>query len=158
MTDTNAATMGDFTDEEKEVLAILADMIIPASAEFGVPGAGDEAIVADILSDALRHRLQLGKALSALDALARQTYDAGFSELSAAQRDTVVGTFREARAADAGLIAALTTQCYYRDDRVMLSLGMELRSPHPKGYEVEQGDWSLLDPVRKRAPFFRETR
>ena len=45
--------------------------------------------------------------------------------------------------------------CYYRDDRVMRSLGQEPRPPFPKGHVVEQGDWSLLDPVKKRAPFWR---
>ncbi|MGH7054344.1 MAG: hypothetical protein ACREFK_16060 [Stellaceae bacterium] len=30
----------------------------------------------------------------------------------------------------------------------MRSLGMEPRPPYPKGFEVESGDWSLLDPVR----------
>jgi hypothetical protein len=46
-------------------------------------------------------------------------------------------------------------QGYYRDDRVMRSLGMEVRAPFPKGFEVEQGDWSLLDPVRARPAFYR---
>jgi hypothetical protein len=158
MTGNPAAQTGDFTEAEKEALAILADMAVPASAEYGVPGAGDPAIVASILSDAARHRAQLRTALAALDALAQDCHGVEFGKLDAAQRDDVVQKFREERPADANLIAMLTTQCYYRDDRVMLSLGMELRPPHPEGYEVGQGDWSLLDPVRKRAPIFRETR
>jgi hypothetical protein len=63
------------------------------------------------------------------------------------------------READGDALMYLTRivlQCYYRDDRVMRSLGMEVRPPFPKGFEVEQGDWSLLDPVRARQPFFRE--
>jgi hypothetical protein len=48
--------------------------------------------------------------------------------------------------------------CYYRDDRVMLSLGQEPRAPFPKGHTVEQGDWSLLEPVKRRAPFYRKVR
>ncbi len=46
-------------------------------------------------------------------------------------------------------------QCYYRDDRVLRSLGLELRAPFPKGYTLEQGDWSLLDPVKARAGTLR---
>ena len=42
-------------------------------------------------------------------------------------------------------------QCYYRDDRVLRSLGLELRAPFPQGYTLEQGDWSLLDPVKARS-------
>ena len=47
---------------------------------------------------------------------------------------------------------------YYRDDRVLLALGLEARAPFPKGYTLEQGDWSLLDAVRHRAPFWRDDR
>ena len=47
---------------------------------------------------------------------------------------------------------------YYRDDRVLLALGLEARAPFPKGHALEQGDWSLLDAVRKRAPFWRDDR
>jgi len=47
-------------------------------------------------------------------------------------------------------------ECYYRDERVMQSLNMDNRPAFPQGYEVEQGDWSLLDPVKKRAPFYRQ--
>jgi hypothetical protein len=46
-------------------------------------------------------------------------------------------------------------QCYYRDDRVVLSLGLEPRPPFPKGHVLEDGDWPLLDPVRSRVPFWR---
>ena len=56
------------------------------------------------------------------------------------------------------MVATLTRivlQCYYRDDRVMRSLGQEPRPPFPIGHVVEQGDWSLLEPVKKRAPFYR---
>ena len=47
-------------------------------------------------------------------------------------------------------------QCYYRDDRVMRSLGLETRPPFPLGRTLPQGDWSLLDPVRVRPKFYRE--
>jgi hypothetical protein len=38
----------------------------------------------------------------------------------------------------------------------MRSLGMEPRPPYPKGFAVEQGDWSLLDPVRARPTLYRD--
>ncbi len=50
----------------------------------------------------------------------------------------------------------LTSQCYYQDDRIMISLGMEPRPPYPEGFTVEQGDWTLLEPVRKREKFYRK--
>ncbi len=64
----------------------------------------------------------------------------------------------ELRAKGGGAAAALTRvvlQCYYRDDRVVRSLGLEPRPPYPKGHVLEDGDWSLLEPVRARTSFWR---
>ena len=38
----------------------------------------------------------------------------------------------------------------------MRSLGMEVRPPFPKGFQVEPGDWSLLDAVRSRPKIYRD--
>ena len=38
----------------------------------------------------------------------------------------------------------------------MRSLDMEPRPPFPLGYTLEEGDWSLLDPVRARPKFYRQ--
>jgi len=149
--------MTDFTEDEKRTLSALVDMIIPASEVHDVPSAADAAIFTTILSDAQRHRDRFGTALAALNELARQAHDVVFANLSADQRDSIATTFREEHADDAALIASVTAQCYYRDDRVMLSIGMEPRPPHPLGYVVEQGDWSLLDPVRGRDDLYRKT-
>ena len=62
---------------------------------------------------------------------------------------------RAASDAAVGVLTRLVLLCYYRDDRVMISLGLEPRAPFPKGHVLEQGDWSLLDPVRARKPFWR---
>ena len=60
--------------------------------------------------------------------------------------------------AAAATLVRVVLQCYYRDDRVMISLGQEPRSPFPKGHTVEQGDLSLLDPVRARPPIWRKVK
>ena len=57
--------------------------------------------------------------------------------------------------APAAALGRLILSAYYRDDRVLLALGHEARAPFPKGYDVEQGDWSLLDPVRARPRMYR---
>jgi len=48
------------------------------------------------------------------------------------------------------VLARVILQCYYRDDRVLRSLGLELRAPFPKGHVLPEGDWSLLDSVKAR--------
>lgn len=128
-----------FTAEEQDALARIAGLIIPASAEFGIPGADDPAIFADLVATAAPHCEALRTAL------------AGF-ELATDDG----ARFRTAFPEEAGLIQSLVVQCYYRDDRVMRSLDMEVRPPFPLGFQIDQGDWSLLDPVKKRAPLYRE--
>ena len=54
-----------FSDAERRIVAALAAMVIPASAEHGVPGANDPAIVDNILADASRRPEQLRAALQA---------------------------------------------------------------------------------------------
>ena len=42
------------------------------------------------------------------------------------------------------------------DSKIVLrSLDLELRPPFPKGYTLEQGDWSLLAPVKARPAMWR---
>jgi hypothetical protein len=67
----------------------------------------------------------------------------------------VTKAFREVGGAPLAALVRVVLLCYYRDDRVMRSLGQEARPPFPRGHVVEQGDWSLLDPVRARPPMFR---
>jgi hypothetical protein len=127
-------------------------MIIPASAEYGVPSAGDAVIFADILRSLGRDAGHVVAVLRTLDAFAGGV----FADLDPARREAVAARLRETGGDALMYLSRIVLQCYYRDDRVMRSLGLEVRPPFPKGFEVEQGDRSLLDPVRARQPFFRE--
>jgi hypothetical protein len=126
-------------------LRMIAAMMIPASAEYEVPGADDPAIQDDILATLGR---DAGRVSEALDHLARLA-GAPLAELDPARREQIAKEFRTIDSLAATLIRVVL-QCYYRDDRVLRSLGLELRPPFPKGYSLEQGDWSLLDPVKAR--------
>jgi hypothetical protein len=139
------------TPTQRENLRAIAAEIIPASAEFDVPGADDPVIQADILATLGR---DAGPVREALDQLARLA-GGPLASLDPARRQAVA---MELRALGGEAVATLTRvvlQCYYRDDRVVCSLGLEPRPPYPKGHELEQGDWSLLDPVRARPPMWR---
>jgi hypothetical protein len=134
-------------------LRIVAGMMIPASSEYGVPGADDAAIQADILATLGRDAPPVRDALDHLARLAGMP----LAELDTARREAVATKFRNAGGLAAATLIRVVLQCYYRDDRVVRSLGLELRPPFPKGYQLEQGDWSLLDPVKARAPMWRRT-
>jgi len=141
----------DLTAEQIRDFRALAGIIIPPSATYGVPGADDERIFGDILNSLERDRDDISRALAHLVRLA----GGAFAELDPARRAEIASTFREAGGAPLAALVRVVLLCYYRDDRVMRSLGLEPRPPFPKGHVVEQGDWSLLDPVRKRAPMYR---
>jgi hypothetical protein len=126
-------------------LRTIAGLMIPASDEYKVPGADDAAVQADILKTLGRDTKPMAAALDHLARLAGQP----LAELDAAKRDAVVQEFRTS-GAPAAVLARVILQCYYRDDRVLRSLGLELRAPFPKGHVLPDGDWSLLDPVRAR--------
>lgn len=151
---TDKAAQSAFSDTERQTMAALANVIIPPSDAHSIPGAGDPDIVEVILGDA-RSPEKLSAALAALDALADAHSGVAFLALESADQMAVAENFREEGPGDATLVETLTVQAYYRDDRVMASLGLDQRPPHPLGYEVKQGDWSLLDPVRKRARLYR---
>ena len=139
------------TPTQRDDLRAIAGIMIPASMEFDVPGADDPAIQADILDTLGRDADLIRQALGALAGLAGKP----LSELDPDKREAVA---LELRAKGGPAVATLTRvvlQCYYRDDRVVRSLGLEPRPPYPKGHVLEGGDWSLLDPVRARPPFWR---
>lgn len=144
-------------DRQWFTLRALADAIVPPSSTYAVPGAGDERICKEIIRDAGTRLSRLIESLEIVDTLAVETGAKAFSELTEAERERVAFAFRDSDPKLADRLALWVTQCYYRDERVLSSLGVDARPPFPEGYEVEAGDWSELDAVRKRAPLFRTT-
>jgi hypothetical protein len=141
----------DLNPEQVSDLRALAGTIIPPGPAYDVPGADDEKIFTDILRSLERDRDDVCRALAHLATLA----GGAFAELGPQRRTEVAAAFREAGGPPLAALVRVVLLCYYRDDRVMRSLGQEPRPPFPKGHIVEQGDWSLLDPVRARPPMYR---
>lgn len=134
------------TSVQRNDLRVIAGMMIPESSEYKVPGADDAAIQGDILATLGRDIKIVAAALDHIARLAGKPLD----ELDEARREAVVSEFRSSGGVPAATLARVILQCYYRDDRVLRSLGLELRAPFPKGHVLPEGDWSLLDPVKAR--------
>ena len=139
------------TDAEIRDLRALAGLMIPASIRYGVPGADDALIFADIVNSLGRDTADARTALRQLAAVS----GGAFADLTPERRGEIAADFKQDGGAPLFALNRVVLLCYYRDDRVMRSLGQEPRSPFPKGHVVDQGDWSLLDPVRKRPPMWR---
>jgi hypothetical protein len=139
------------TPAQRDDLRVIAAMIIPESAEYRVPGADDTRIQADILATLRRDTRQVQAALDHLARLAGGPLE----KLDAARREATAKEFRANGGAPAATLVRVVLQCYYRDDRVLRSLGIELRPPFPLGHVLPDGDWSLLEPVKARPPMLR---
>ena len=145
--------MSDQTLTEAELadLRCLARIIVPASAKYDVPGADDDTIFSDIVASIGHDISEIRAALARLRTLS----NGAFAALDPAHRAELAAKLRTERGRHVAVLTRIVLLCYYRDDRVMVSLGLEPRAPFPKGHVLEQGDWSLLDPVRARKPFWR---
>jgi hypothetical protein len=149
----NTAETGLSATELRD-LSDIAGTMIPESPAFGVPGADDPAILGDIARSLGR---DLALVREALAGIAAKSVGA-FAGMDRDRREALINDYYAGGGAAGAALGRVILAAYYRDDRVLLALGMEARPPFPKGYTLEQGDWSLLDAVRNRPPFWRDDR
>jgi hypothetical protein len=142
------------SETERETLRVAAGTMIPADATFGVPGADDPPILDDIVKSLGRDLPPVRKALAEIEARA----DGAFGRLDRDRREALLNDYQATGAAPMAALGRVVLAAYYRDDRVLLALKHEARAPFPKGYALEQGDWSLLDAVRGRRALWRDDR
>jgi len=127
----------------------LLDELIPAR-DPSLPGAGSLGI-GKIIEPKLGDQAALVAAgLAALDAQSRERGATDFVDLPPGERASIVG---EVTTAHPGFIEFLVFQAYttyYQNPRVTVALGLGPDPPYPDGFELEEGDLGLLDPVRQR--------
>lgn len=144
----------ELTTGESRNLRRLAGFMVPADAAYGVPGADDETIFADIVrslgrdAQAVRIALAMLQEIAGGDLCSMGAVKAEAAAMALLSRDDPV----------VKALGRAVLQCYYRDDRVLRSLNIEPLAPFPKGRALEQGDWTLLDAVRGRPQMWRDDR
>ena len=141
------ASANTYTEEEKALLVRLCELMIPASENR--PSAAEPELFKDILSRLSTQGSVLKPALATLAALS-------LDELPASEQVTVINQHREANPAFFQTFESQVIQAYYAHSTVLTSLGVNAPSPYPGGYDVQETDWSLLNPVRSREPFYRK--
>ena len=128
--------------------------MVPEDTALGMPGADDPAILDDIVRSMGRDLPLVREALAAIAAKS----GGAFADMGRDAREALINDWYAGGGAPAVVLGRVVVGAYYRDDRVLLALGHEARAPFPKGYVLEQGDWSLLEVVRSRKPFWRDDR
>lgn len=142
-----------FSESQLRLLRILAVAMIPADGVM--PSAADDRIFDEIIAGFASRQDVIVRGLAQLDELSLQLHRKSFADLDEGNRMSVVERLRSGALSFVQLFESVVIACYYRDDRVLESLGLPARAPFPHGYTVAATDWSLLDPVRRRQPFFR---
>jgi hypothetical protein len=144
------------TSGQRQILDIVLNMIVPPSADGRMPGAAEVGVPAYLLAEAPDALPVLCQELEELDRCSRESFTRGFAELEESERKSLIEEMRAQEPSFMSRLSMETLACYYQHDRALEGLGREARPPYPKGYQVVQGDLSLLDPVRARGKFYRD--
>lgn len=147
-----------FSRDEMRLLTSVLDEIIPPSGDGRFPGAGALGL-ADFVEQTLQStpelRPAIAQGLSALEELARSRDPAGFAALAGQEKRDVLNELSTTQPAFLPVLILQTYAGYYQNARVVEALGLEARPPYPEGYELEPGDLTPLDRVRRRPPMYR---
>lgn len=144
-----------FGPAARATLDTLMTLMIPASRDGLMPAAAALGLFDDSSTLAPGVRATLDEGLTAIDERARQMHDKAFAELPMADAMAIVEWARQDRRSFMSAFTLHTTARYLAHDEVMTALGLEARPNWPRGHDVPDGDWSLLDPVRQRPPIWR---
>ena len=140
--------MTELTADAARTLGAVLDALIPARQDGSVAAPSELGMIEYVVD-------KFGDAASMLE-----QGMAGVNEFAAGRNaplDTAL--LRDYDAEVPGLLSGIVFQLYqgyYQHPSVHEALGLEARPPYPKGYELEDGDLSLLDSVRNRGPLYRE--
>src|ERR1051325_3463791 len=143
-----------FSPEETEILSSVLDQIIPPSRDGKLPGAGELGVaryIDRITRTMPELRAMVIEGLAALAEFAASRKAPSFAALSNEEKRQAVE--------EQGFLPILvlhTFAGYYQESRVLAGLGLEPRPPHPKGYEMEPNDLTIVDQVRRRPKTYRE--
>jgi hypothetical protein len=143
---------------DSRAIDALLDTIIPPSADGRLPGAGAAGLAAyldDVARNAPELTPVLEEGLAALDARAGDRGAEDFASLDPEARAELLEGLSSEQPAFLPLLSFHVYAGYYQDPQVARALGTR-PAPFPDGYEVEPNDLSLLDPVRERAPLYRD--
>ncbi len=147
-------TSAKFDKEQEQTLIILLNMIIPPSEDGKLPGAADVGFFDYMHSEGLYSWIQEG--LIRIGEESHSIYGDEFSVLPTRKQTQLINKLRRGLFRFFFNLTNAVMQCYYQDDHVLKAIGIEARPPFPDGYNVEEGDFALLEPVYLRGIMYRQ--
>jgi hypothetical protein len=156
MRDARDSTPAPFTDAQRAALAVMMDLLIPASPDGRMPAAKALGLYDDVATMRAGDRALLERGLATLEALALQSHGVAFARLEIVQAGALVDKMRVEQPAFVQSFIAQTVGRYVSHPVVMPLIGLEPRPLWPKGNVVAEGDWSLLEVVKRREKSYRK--
>ncbi len=144
-----------FNDLDRQLLARVAELIIGQDPADKMPPVTGEQIMGEILQIAAGFERPIRKGLQSLRSHADNEGLGSIADIPSQALQNLMETSQMRSMLRA--MMQVVAQAYYQNSAVLEALGFEPRPPFPKGHELEEGDWSLLDEVRQRQPFYRKT-
>ncbi len=145
------------TESQRALLTGVLDRLIPPSGEL--PGAGDLGVAGYIdraASGSADLRRPILAVLGQIEAAAGRNHALSFADLSGEQQDAVLRQVESSEPEPFGTLLRQAYNGYYSSPKVIRGLGLEARPPQPLGYELDPGDLSALENVRRRGRAYRE--
>lgn len=140
----------------RETLRAVLDLLVPASVDGRMPGAGAMPPVLRQVENLVAQLPALADGLDRLQSEATARYGAAFAALDEAGRSALLDEFAARDPAALQRLGLEAVTCYYQQDGVIEGLGLEARAPYPLGYQVLAGDLTLLRPVIARGKIYRD--
>lgn len=146
--DSNVITSDQpLTSEQAALLSSLLNVIIPASDDGVMPGAGELDLVSYL-------REQTPEVVATIRQ-ASSFFEFDFPSKSATERHQMVVEFSVTEPEMFNTLLFQSYACYYQNDRVLTGLGLAAGPPFPRGNSVDSGDLTTLDKVVQNAKGYR---
>lgn len=135
----------------------VLNRLIPGSGEM--PGAGEvgvgEYLDSVIGSSPTLARL-FGDGLAQIDIASQQRYSNSFEALEDIEKDSVLKQVESVMSGFFDLLVRHSYNGYYTAPQVIELLGLNSSPVQPRGYQLDAGDLSSLEDVKKRGRIYRE--
>ena len=137
-----------FNKQQQQTISAIANAMIRKDEVLDLPSASDPLVMKTILDKSAHFSDRLVAGIDTLCEEIDPLTSTPEALLSALDKNP---KFR----ALSRTLTIIIMQSYYQDPRVLSAHGQSARPPFPLGHDVESGDWSLLDQVKQRKPFYR---
>jgi hypothetical protein len=154
MQEYNGIESEGLNEEQERTTGALLNLIIPPSDDGRMPGAADVGFLSYLYKENLVSWIREG--LINIIEESHNLYNQEFSALSLSEQRQLIDRLRRRHFRFFSQLATEVMKCYYQNDHVLKAIGLEPRPPFPIGHLVEDGDFTLLEPVYERGKIYRD--